>query len=309
MELNNIKLDWNIILEPYISSLEKEYKSSNIREKMQPIISRLMENRIKSRVVISGGKVACYGFFMEPEMFSDRIYGNIGFVSTDAWSVQKLDTVLSWIVTESEQLGKIPFIQDIFNGGPGTEDFLELRGFRKLERVKMELDLDTFNLIPKDIAGDFVFSGLEDIDITEFSDTEYLSYQDTPDSVMFGTRRDERLKLTGALFTEDLYGKIDYSSSLLCRKGGDLAGAIVVSESRDETGKTGGFILTIFVKPNYRKTGMGKTLLLKSLNAMKQNGKNSAVLWVTESNEAKGLYENIGFRKSEALKETLYLKM
>ncbi|MGC8505834.1 MAG: GNAT family N-acetyltransferase [Thermoplasmata archaeon] len=308
MELNNIKLDWNIILEPYISYLEKEYKSTSVREKMQPIIGRLMENRIKSRVVISGGKVACYGFFMEPEMFSDRVYGNIGFVSAETWSVQRLDTVLSWIVTESEHMGKIPFIQDIFNRGPEADDFLGSKGFRKLERVKMELDLGTFNQIPKEIAGDFIFSGLEDIDITEFSDAEYLSYRDTPDSVMFGTRRDERLKLTGALFTEDLYGKVDYSSSLLCRKGGDLAGAIVVAESSDEAGKTGGFILTIFVKPNYRKTGLGKALLLKSLNEMKQSGKNSAILWVTESNEAKVMYENVGFRKSETMKEVLYFK-
>jgi ribosomal protein S18 acetylase RimI-like enzyme len=309
MELNNIKLDWNVILEPYISSMEKEYSTSNIRDRMQPIIDRLMENRIKSRVVISGGKVACYGFFIEPETFSDRIYGHIGFVSTETWSVQKLGTVLSWIVRESEKMGKMVFIERIFNQGAGADEFLESEGFRKIERVKMEIDLVNLNLREEEVSGDFTFSGLEDINLTEFSDTEYQSYQNTQDSVMFGTNRNERLKLTRSLFTEDLYGKIDYSSSFLCRKGKDLAGAILVSESNNEGGKSSGFILTIFTKPLYRKIGIGRALLLKSLNSMRRSGKNSAILWVTESNMAKGLYEKVGFREAGAMRETLYYKL
>ncbi len=64
MELNNVKLDWNTILEKQINKLQEKYPENNIGQAYSQIISLLNENKIKSRVIANGNRVICYSFMI-----------------------------------------------------------------------------------------------------------------------------------------------------------------------------------------------------------------------------------------------------
>jgi ribosomal protein S18 acetylase RimI-like enzyme len=64
------------------------------------------------------------------------------------------------------------------------------------------------------------------------------------------------------------------------------------------TNKNMGYILDIYVEKKYRRNGYGKELLLKLKEILAQKGINRIDLSVAKSNEAKKLYESIGFEET-----------
>lgn len=57
-----------------------------------------------------------------------------------------------------------------------------------------------------------------------------------------------------------------------------------------------GFILQVAVEPGFRKRGLGRNLVLDLANQFYQHGMQTMALGVTQSNPARKLYEELGFR-------------
>ena len=66
------------------------------------------------------------------------------------------------------------------------------------------------------------------------------------------------------------------------------------------------FIVSIFVKRTYRKTGMGKYLLFTALNRLKALSYHYVFLWVNAENFAKDFYLHYGFKYDDYPDEVIY---
>jgi ribosomal protein S18 acetylase RimI-like enzyme len=64
-----------------------------------------------------------------------------------------------------------------------------------------------------------------------------------------------------------------------------------------------GFIYELYVFPRYRKSGIGKKLLLKAMEVFENKGYSKVQLNVFEGNAAKNLYHSIGFTDISTLME------
>lgn len=77
-----------------------------------------------------------------------------------------------------------------------------------------------------------------------------------------------------------------------------ILGYIMLAVKEDKmTGDEFGFIYELYVMPKYRKQGYGRQLLEYATQHFKQLGYDKIRLNVYEGNEAKYLYESIGFQQ------------
>ena len=65
-------------------------------------------------------------------------------------------------------------------------------------------------------------------------------------------------------------------------------------------------LLDLFVTPEFKGKGLGKMLLVNSLISLRSMGYDQCILWVSETNPARSLYEKIGFRSVSDMKEIFY---
>lgn len=87
-------------------------------------------------------------------------------------------------------------------------------------------------------------------------------------------------------------------TSFVAEYGGEVVGYVIACV---ESGK--GHIVTIAVRPKYRRRGFGRLLLCKALIALSERGVKSAFLEVRTSNlPAISLYEKFNFRVKGRLK-------
>ena len=299
MEINNVKLDWESILERYITHLETEFPNLDVREKMRPIINDLNSNKLKSRVIIGSGKVAAYAFFTPAGFYSDRVYGNIGFLSEETFSQDRMSNLLKWLVSEAAVSRSLLMIDRVFNMPPLGEEIFTNMGFRLLRRIRMERRMDI--LVPETQAVEgFKFEGLEHLNVNAFSDAEYEAFSTVPDSVLMGKLMEERHNFTRFIFSEsDIYGSINTRASRTCYFGEALAGAVIVSNQRNEASGTDPLILTVFVKKEFRNRGIARNMLLQSLHELKSQGFGVVHLYVNALSDARNLYSSLGFRESD----------
>ena len=89
--------------------------------------------------------------------------------------------------------------------------------------------------------------------------------------------------------------RIEEDASLLLYYGEHIAGFIIITFIEE-----GGFINGIGIHPNYRRRGLGKTLMLSSMKRAAKNGMKTLILEVDIDNYgAINLYRRVGFKKTQ----------
>lgn len=308
MDIENIKMDWAPILEGYISSLEDLYPDVPVRESFQQIIESLNMNEIKSRVILSGIDVAGYAYIIESREKTDRIYGSAGFIDEKFCNEERAGNLVDWLTKEAEKAGKYIMINEVFNGGSTARKVLENKGFNNVMRERMELDLASFTQEEKPFPDYLEVSGINSLNIVEFSRAEYSAYQDSADIILFpSASEDERVAMTQAIF-KGRYGNVIPEASFILRKSGEISGAVITTDGSTEGSPGTPVIADIFVSVNLRGRGIGRNLLTRALLVLKKLGFTNVQLSVNSEGVAKKLYESAGFSVSDYGKEVIFYK-
>ena len=308
MDLENIKMDWAPILEGYVRYLEDLYPDIPVRESFLKVIERLNSNEIKSRVILSGVNVAAYAYIMESKEKTDRIYGSIGFVDEKYCTEERINNLLEWVSSEAKKNGRYIMMNEIFNSTEVATRALEKAGFKTVIRERMEIDLLAFKGEKRDFHNEVEVSGINNLNIREFSRFEYEAYKDSEDFILFPTESaDERAEMTTAIF-KGQFGEVIPDASIVLRKGSDIVGAVIATDGRMPGREDVPILADVFVTREHRHKGYAKNMVTSSLLALKGLGHTKAYLSVNSRSNAKKLYLSLGFQVSEYGKETIFYK-
>jgi GNAT superfamily N-acetyltransferase len=309
MEISNVKIDWAPILEGQIKYLEEIYPDVAIRETYHDIIERLNENKIKSRIILNGITVAGYAFVMESSLLNDRIYGSLGFTDSAFATDERMRNLVAWAENVARSQGKYLMINEIFRAEDTSEKFLTDSGYTMVRRDRMEISLDEFNLGSENYPKEFEVLPVANTTYQEYSRAEFDAYAGTPDIILFHTTSEtDRISMVKTIFN-GAYGQIVPSASSIVRHHGKLIAAIIATTKPEkQVNGSSSMIVDIFVNRNYRGNGLATTLMINSLNRLKDLGFETAELWVTKGNEAARIYEKLGFRPSHSAKEVFYYR-
>ena len=307
MELNNVKLDWALILEGEIKHLESIYPDLPVRVSYESVIKELNKNTIQSRVILNGINVAAYSFIKESSELKDRLYGSVGFTDIAFATDERISNLLSWLTSISRNRKKRLMLNNIFNGGELSESVLVRMGFKKFARDRMQLYLDgSLPMTPGNIDEQFIQVPADRIDIGGYADAEFRSFAGTADEILFNSSdRGQRVEFVTSLF-KGKFGEIIPGSSIILSLNRQIAGSVITTHQQTFTDVKTGLILDFFVTPEFRGKGLGRTLLINSLILLRNLGYERCILWVSESNPVRRLYENIGFDSASGMKEIFY---
>ncbi len=307
MELNNVKLDWALILEGEIKHLESIYPDLPVRVSYESVIKELNKNTIQSRVILNGINVAAYSFIKESSELKDRLYGSVGFTDIAFATDERISNLLSWLTSISRNRKKRLMLNNIFNGGELSESVLVRMGFKKFARDRMQLYLDgSFPMTPGNIDERFIQVPADRIDIGGYADAEFRSFAGTADEILFNSSdRGQRVEFVMSLF-KGKFGEIIAGSSIILSLNRQIAGSVITTHQQTFTDVKTALILDFFVTPEFRGKGLGRTLLINSLILLRNLGYERCILWVSESNPVRRLYENIGFDSASDMKEIFY---
>ncbi|MCL4340668.1 MAG: hypothetical protein M1431_01020 [Candidatus Thermoplasmatota archaeon] len=230
MELTNVKVDWNPILENYISHLETVYPDIPIRESYGYVIENLNENHMPSRIVLQGNNVAAYAYLMENPDLQDRLYAYVGFMSENFSKRERMENLVTWAENYARNRKRVIVINDVFKGGTESENFLIEKKYEKVERYGMKLKLSEATNLDEKFPVEFMTGDLSDFNIEEFLNEEYEAYRDTPDFFLFhGLDKDKGREFIRKIFS-GMYGEILNRPSILIRHKNQLAGACIITD-------------------------------------------------------------------------------
>ncbi len=307
MELNNVKLDWAQILEGEIKHMESLYPELPVRVSYKSIIEELNKNAIPSRVILNGINVAAYSFIKESSELNDRLYGSIGFTDIAFATDERISNLLSWLVSISQNRKKRLMLNKIFNDGELSEAVLTRMGFKKFERNRMQLYLDdSFRRIHGNFDEQFIPVPVGRLDMVGYADSEFKSYAGTADEILFNSKDwNQRIEFVKSLF-KGKFGEIIADSSIILSFHGQIVGSVITTHQQTFTDVKTALLLDLFVTPEFKGKGLGKMLLVNSLISLRSMGYDQCILWVSETNPARSLYEKIGFRSVSDMKEIFY---
>ncbi|MEM0159090.1 MAG: GNAT family N-acetyltransferase [Thermoplasmataceae archaeon] len=308
MEIQNVKMDWNLILEPQIRHFEEVYSDLPVRESMRPIISQLNENRIPSRVILSSLDVAGYAFVINGTDMPDRSYGNVGFSETKYVNERRIETLIGWVEQIAFGNRRIAMINPVFNDNGLSESFLEERGYSKRVRKKLYLDIPSKEITTGKLPLEISALDLSRLDIFQYSRSQSEAYKNTLDEIMFPRSETDRVSTLRKIF-DGQYGEPIYEASRILVKNGRIISAIVVTQgSIRKNGERIPLVVDLFTLPEFRGNGLGTWLLSTSIEALQRLGFHQVELWVTEGNNAEALYRNLGFKYANYPREVFYFR-
>ena len=133
-------------------------------------------------------------------------------------------------------------------------------------------------------------------DIPQIATTHVQSWQTTytgqlPQSYLYGLSIPKRERA----WTEAL--QMPQHKMLVAEDGGIVVGFSSFGPSRDDDSKpNGGELYAIYVKEEYKRRGIGKSLWEETLKALNERGYAEITLWVLDANRrARDFYEKVGF--------------
>lgn len=306
MDIENVKIDWAPVLESQISSLEERFPGRSIRENFTGIINDLKENRIKSRLILSGKEPAGYAYYILPDGMTDRILGNVGFVDRKFATGERTENLLGWLKTEAGSLGRLVMINDIFNGSQESQEQLVKLGFTRMERFMMEVTLRNASEEDPSLPEGYEIEGLGGMNIAEYAESQVSAFQDSEDRILFSTKKEEQAALTRSIF-EESYGPVITEISRVARTSGKIVGACIVVSGKSGPGTIGyPLIIDVFVSKDHRGKKIAKALLLDMIRRAKISGLNQLYLWVNVKNKAVGLYRSVGFTECDFPREVIH---
>ncbi|MEM0155087.1 MAG: GNAT family N-acetyltransferase [Thermoplasmataceae archaeon] len=306
MEIKNAKMDWNLILKGYLEFLEEKYPGLPIRESMELLIEKLTQNKIRSRVIVSGKEVAAYAYIVESEELKDRNYASIGFLHPDMYNEKRVENLLNWIISESKNDKKIPMINEIFNAPESWEAIAEEHGFRKFARTRMTIDLHDLSFPISEIPSGMRISPFTDLTAAQYAELAYRAYSGTEDSILYTPTLEQSLAMSKSLFSEE-YGSIIKEASYAVWSKDTLSGCIVFTNGEGPRAiESVPLLADIDLLPHLRGKGVGRVILTRALSEMSRIGYLRADLWVSENNPARNLYASLGFTDRHQPREVFF---
>lgn len=299
MKLDNYRLNWEVILKKEIDFLSKKYPDLDIKGSYSSVIELLNENKIRYRIIMHKNELVGYAYIMDSTDKSDRLYADIGFTSPKKITEDRLKEIFEWLTGIASKEKKKLMLNPIINGNETSEKYLTDSGFKTIVRKRMVMDLNGYKYNKLDEKYDI--SGIDDINMDLYSDAEYEAFKYTSDKFLFSNKREDRLQTVVNLFKGE-YGEIIKEVTVIIKNKGRISGAVVSSR----LGFDRAFIVSIFVKRAYRKTGMGKYLLFTALNRLKALSYHYVFLWVNAENFAKDFYLHYGFKYDDYPDEVIY---
>lgn len=307
MDINNVKLDWEPILEGQIKHLEALYPDIPVRKSFAPVIAALNSNQIKSRVILSGINVSAYAFLTPSTDLTDRVYGSAGFTNPDFVNEERVSTLLSWMEDAARIQNRILMLNEIYNAEEQSDKFFSDRGYKKFVRQRLTYSLSKCDKKPAESFQEFTEIPLKKLKADAYSDAEFDAFLGSDDEILFnlGNRR-ERIGFTKGIFTGK-YGAVIESASKVLSKDKRIVAASICTNYRSLDGARTALLVDIFVDKAMRGKGLAKNLLDFSLDKLKKLGYEECALWVSSDNPARLMYEKFGF-KDTGTKEIFYFR-
>jgi predicted GNAT family N-acyltransferase len=301
MKLDNYRLNWDVILKKEIDFLSKKYPDIDIKGSYASIVTLLNENKIRSRIIMHKNELVGYAYIMDSNDKSDRLYADIGFISSKKINEERLGELFEWLIGIASEEKKKLMLNSIYNGNDLSDQYLIKSGFKTIIRKRMVIDLNDYTY--KKLEKEYDVSGIRDINMDLYSDAEYEAFKYTSDKFLFSNKREDRIQTVINLFNGD-YGEIIKEVTVILKNKGRISGAVISSK----LGFDRAFIVSIFVKRAYRKTGMGKYLLFTALNRLKALSYHYVFLWVNAENFARDFYLHYGFKYDAYPDEVIYYR-
>lgn len=164
-------------------------------------------------------------------------------------------------------------------------------------RYRMERSLDS--LPPAELPPGFNWVPWSEELLEAHAEVLYQSFAGELDSIVFPSlgSRSGCYRVISNIVGSFLF--VPESTWLVAAPTGQYCGTIQGIQSSEELGA----IQNLGVVPDYRRLGLGRALLLKSLHGFKERGYKRAMLEVTADNApAVKLYEKLGFRVAQVLR-------
>jgi len=299
MNENNYKINWEVILKKEIDYLSKKFPDLDVKNNYQNIINSLNDGKFKYKLMLNKNEFIGYAYIMNSAEKSDRLYADIGFISEKKINEVRLKEFFDWIIEVAKKSKKKLMLNPVFNGNELTEKYLENAGFKKIVRKRMVLDLNDYKY--KNIDINYNVSSIKGLNKDLYADAEYESFKYTSDKILFSEKREDRLKSVHNLFDGE-YGEILNDASIIIKNKGRIIAAVISAQ----LGFDRSFIVSLFVKREYRKKSIGKYLLLSALNRLKALSFHYVFLWVNNENFAKDFYLKNGFIFDDYPDEIIY---
>ena len=302
--MRNMKLDWNSILDGQIQWLENLYKNDEIRSSYNTIIPLLTDNKIPSRIIISGGKVLAYSYYIKGNEEDDRLYSTMGFQSKTI-DDNKITSLLDWLISASKKENKIIIMNGVFNEPDNFKELISKKDFNVINRIRMELDLS--NQVVDDYKENtkFKLTKIHKENLQEVCELLYDSFRSLPERFLLPAGNNKANLLAKGLL-EGTFGKfLDEISYLASDANDDIIGGMVFTDGSTEF-KHIPLLLFIFILSDFRGQGLSEEIICGVLNKIKKSGIREIQLWVDKNNFAYNIYKKLGFKQCENEKTPIY---
>ena len=300
-KVNNVKLDWNLILSSQKKVFRDKFKDLNADEVYAPVIDMLNKNRIPSRVILSNGRICAYGYVMPPQGIDDRLICSMGFVNKDESYIKKGIDIVNWFLEMASKESRLLIIDGIFNGEEFFTKIEELE-FTRAYRIKLIGNLDTILERIKKVyesiktgEDNFIELQNDEISMDEVAIAQTDAYGGTPDEFLLIQKNHNNI--TPKIINSGYYGKILFTPSKILHNG-EIVGSVQVSDGSFEFFRINTPLLVdLFISKKYQGMGYGSYLLYQSCKRLKTLGYKDIQLWVNVDSPSFKFYKDSGFEE------------
>lgn len=309
-EMENIGLNWKMILKPHMDEIKKQNENINVESLFAPLISMLNSNRIPSKVMISDSNVVGYSYILPAMGIRDRNIASMGFLRDEDSNKERGKIILEWLEGETKKEDKLLILDGLYNIS-SLEGSIIAMGYKKSDRIKLIGNIDEIlerisNSEFKDVEMSTEVIHSSEVNPAAISEVQYQAYSSSPDKVLLILENGKNITFETLL--SGYYGKILSSSSIVLVNSDGILGSITISDGSDEITQRGiPLIVDFFTCNNYRTMGYGLFILKKSLESLKLLGYKNVQLWVNRSSDAYNYYLKRGFKPTDE-ENTTYWK-
>lgn len=231
------------------------------------------------------------------------LWNPLGSVGVRAWlaylepEVASIDAYARFLAEVRRRFGPIAFVPGEVPGlRPGEEERLMTGlGFASFGRSEMRRRDDSVRPRPELPPGG-TLRRVGEHDTQALAQLHRAAYHGTIDRYLFLEEEDELAdarRMMGDLFS-GRWGPVEPAGSVGIELDGRLVAAVLAVRRRD-----GVLIADVMVDPSVQGRGLGRAVLLGSLEGLARAGATPVFLAVTESNDrAKRLYASVGFERT-----------
>ena len=299
MEFSNIKLEWNTILSRQIESLQEQFVGTDIKKLFVPIVDLLTNNKIPSRVMISGGKARAYSYVMESSVLDDRLIFTMGFDSDSVDNLDRGKAILDWIEQMSSESKKLAIIDNVFNGTFLMQE-LKDRGFVEDKRIKLKSALSALvtlnSKMKSDDMDEIEILGIHDVPVDDLEIAQEKAYRGSPEYFLLNMK--DGKNQTYKILFDGYYGRILSSPSSVLYKNG-IIGSCMISDGSEEFVDNGvPLVVDIFISHEFRRKGLTGVSLLHAAEKLDLLGHKFLQLWVNDHSPAMLVYKKLGMKET-----------